>query len=81
MEPYFEIRDNPTRLVPEDGLWEIRTEDGPDFFTVPAKANFYKRCLIDALTNTLSLSEAQVLNAERNAAPIPDILFATMSMV
>ena len=74
MEPYFEIRDNPTRLTPEHGIWEIYTEDGTDFFIVPAKDNFYEGCLIDALANTLSLSEAQVLNAERNAAPIPDIV-------
>ena len=72
MQTWFEIHDNPTCLVPHLGIWEIHTEDGQDFFTVPAQDDFYQRCKDVALMNIRSLSELQVLSAEMNQAPIPD---------
>ena len=74
MESWFQIHDNLTRLVPQFGIWEIHTEDGTDFFTVPAEENFYQRCTDVALRDILSLSEAQVISAEINQAPIPECI-------
>ena len=72
MQTWFEIRDNPTSLVPKLGIWEIHTEDGTDFFTVPAEEDFYRSRRTAALSNILRLSEAQVCLAEMNEATIPE---------